>query len=154
MLGILALEFLFDAGVVVVPEAGQILRDLHRPVIGAENVYDDRDAALRDPGTFLHAVQIFDPHGDEWVGVGDIRQLCLPFIGQLVQWAPAEWENKMVPQACRECGGPMPPEGKRVRNVCNPVGEFPYCSHDCAAHAYWQTDLPAFMDTFERQTAR
>ena len=45
----------------------------------------------------------------------------------------------------------MPESPNRIRNVCNPEGEFPYCSRSCAEHAYWQRDLPAFLDEFDRE---
>ncbi len=62
--------------------------------------------------------------------------------------------SESPPQAgsvCRDCGGPMPESPNRIRNVCNPEGEFPYCSRSCAEHAYWQRDLPAFLDEFDRE---
>lgn len=64
---------------------------------------------------------------------------------QLIQWAPALWEEALRPAFCRDCGGPMPARDKCIRNVCNRPGEFPYCSRDCAEHAYWQRDLPACL---------
>lgn len=55
---------------------------------------------------------------------------------------------------CRDCGGPMPAREKRIRNVCNAPGEFPYCSRSCAEHAYWHRDLPAELDEFDKRLAR
>ena len=47
----------------------------------------------------------------------------------------------------------MPDSPNRIRNVCNAEDEFPYCSRACAEHAYWQRDLPAFLDEFDKQNS-
>ena len=50
MFGIFATEFLLDAGVVVAPEAGEVLGDLHRALAGGEDVDYERDAAGGERG--------------------------------------------------------------------------------------------------------
>lgn len=87
---------------------------------------------------------------ENWEAMRDwfARAYSLPFVGNLIQWAPAEWE---VTTCCRDCGGRMPLSPNRVRNAANPPGEFPYCSTGCAHHAYWTKDLPAALDEMERK---
>ena len=64
VLGILALQFLFDAGVMVPPEAREILRDLHRPHVGGQDVHHHRHAAHGNRGVCIHVEEFLDAQGD------------------------------------------------------------------------------------------
>ena len=64
MLGIFALQFLFEARVVFAPEARQILGDLNGTHVGRENVDEDRDAPHRDFGCGVDVVEFLNAQGD------------------------------------------------------------------------------------------
>ena len=48
--GILALQLMLDSGVMVAPEAGEVLRDLHGPLAGCQDVQQHGDTPHRDAG--------------------------------------------------------------------------------------------------------
>ena len=64
VLGVFALEFLFDPRVVLAPEAGEVLGDLDGALAGGEDVDEDGDAVHRDAGGGVDAVELLDAQGD------------------------------------------------------------------------------------------
>jgi len=62
--GILALQLLLYSRVMFPPEARHVLRDLHRPLAGGEDMHQYGDAPHRDAGCGLHPVKLLDAQGD------------------------------------------------------------------------------------------
>ena len=75
MFGIAAAEIFSDLVVRCRPEAFQVVGDLHRAIVGTENVQQDRDAAAGDPGCLGPAEEILEAHGEDRRPAGFIRQL-------------------------------------------------------------------------------
>ena len=60
MFGIAAAEVFSDLVVRCRPEAFQVVGDLHRAIVGTENVEQDGDAASGDPGCLGPAEEILE----------------------------------------------------------------------------------------------
>src|SRR5262245_19931851 len=64
MLGIATHQLLAQPRVVLGPEAGEILRDLHRALVRREQVENERDATVADGGRTREAEEVLHPRRD------------------------------------------------------------------------------------------
>jgi hypothetical protein len=56
MLRVLALQLLFYLWIMIAPEAGQVLRDLHRPIVRREDMHEHWNFSQRDLWRCRHAI--------------------------------------------------------------------------------------------------
>jgi hypothetical protein len=95
VLGIFALKFLFEAGVVFAPEAGEVLGDLDGTHVRGEDVDENGNAAHRDFGGGVDVVQLLNAECDvgriaEFVGnfgglaVGEVETFGSMFIEKVL----------------------------------------------------------------------
>ena len=81
--GVFAAEFLLDAGVVVAPEAGEVLGDLDGALAGGEDVEDEGDAAGGEGGEGIDAEEFLDAGGDEGFGGVGVLDLEGAAVGEV-----------------------------------------------------------------------
>jgi hypothetical protein len=95
VLGIFALEFLFEARVVFAPEAGEVLGDLDGTHVGGEDVDENGNAAHRDFWGGVDVVQLLNAECDvgriaEFVGnfgglaVGEVETFGSMFVEEVL----------------------------------------------------------------------
>src|SRR5208282_3562809 len=75
VLRILALEFLFELGVGLAPEVGQVVGDLDGAIVRGEDFDADGGAAIGHPQPLFHAVQILNARGNGRRTVGGVSDL-------------------------------------------------------------------------------
>ena len=83
MLGILALQLLFEFRIGFTPEKCQVLGNLHRPVTWREHLNADANTVLGDPERVFNAVQILDARRNRRRAIDGVHDLHAAAAGQL-----------------------------------------------------------------------
>ena len=107
--GIAAAEFLADLGVGRLPEAGQVARDLLRPMVGAQQVQEHGHATTRQPRCLTNAKKLLNADRQHRRTARLVGQL-VPLAGrkfELRGCQPVEFGEAFITDGCLEAREPV-----------------------------------------------
>ena len=99
VLGIFALEFLFEAGVMFAPEPGEVLGDLDWAHVGRQYVNENWNAAHGDFRCGVDVVEFLDAEGDVW-GISEfVRNFRCFAVGEVEAFGSVFVEEVLLGRA-------------------------------------------------------